>query len=190
MKRRLFVIQAVHLVLMGSLCLTGCPGAGGVGQGTPIAGITESNIVTPQVGGETCTAPDNVEALVKEVLARVNQERTKRGCNELSVNPLLTQIAEDLSCEMIEEGFFTHEHPVTGEGPGQRAINAGYIFLAIGENLAVGQATPVQVMREWMASTQGHRENILSAQWTEIGLAVRTGGEYGVYWVQEFGNPP
>ncbi len=41
-----------------------------------------------------------------------------------------------------------------------------------------------------MKSTEGHRENVLSPQWKEIGIAVRVGGEYGVYWVQEYGNPP
>ncbi len=90
---------------------------------------------------------------------------------------------------MIEEGFFAHESE-DGAGPGQRAINGGYVFLAIGENLAGGQSSPEQAMVDWMASTEGHRENILAHQWREIGIAVRTGGEFGVYWVQEFGNPP
>ena len=46
-----------------------------------------------------------------------------------------------------------------------------------------------QVMAEWMSSAEGHSEIILGHQWHEIGISVRTGGRYGVYWVQEFGNP-
>lgn len=173
----------VQLALCGALALlAGCPSAGTVGQGTPVAGAMVNNGV--------CHVPDNADQLVQEVFDLVNRERTSRGLNPLTMNPLLNQIAEDYACEMIEEGFFDHVNPFTGEGPGQRAINAGYVFLAIGENLAGGQTTPVQVMREWMASRQGHRENILSPQWSEIGIAVRTGGEHAVYWVQEFGNPP
>ena len=34
-----------------------------------------------------------------------------------------------------------------------------------------------------------HRAIILDARWTEVGIAVRTGGEYAIYWVQEFATP-
>lgn len=191
MRRRFTTIQGIELALMlGAALMSGCPNAAGVG-GSPVAGVTETHVVVPQTTEGICNTPANSDELANEVLALVNAERTNRGLNPLSLNPLLSQIAEDYACEMIEENFFAHENPnEPGVGPGQRAIDAGYIFLAIGENLAGGQTSPVQVMREWMASTQGHRENILSPQWSEIGIAVRTGGEFGIYWVQEFGNPP
>ncbi len=138
----------------------------------------------------TCGVPENDDVVVQHVLDMVNRERAQRGIPPVTLDPLLSQIAEEYACEMIEDGFFDHINPTNGSGPGQRAIQAGYIFIAIGENLAGGQITPDQVMREWMESTRGHRENILSAQWEEVGIAVRTGGEHGVYWVQEFGDPP
>jgi uncharacterized protein YkwD len=190
-RRRISAIQGFELALMlGAALMAGCPNAAGVG-GSPVAGVAETSFVVPQTTDGVCLTPANSHELAREVLDLVNEERTNRGLNALTLNPLLSQIAEDFACEMIEDGFFAHENPnEPGVGPGQRAIDAGYIFLAIGENLAGGQTSPVQVMREWMASTQGHRENILSPQWSEIGIAVRTGGEYGVYWVQEFGNPP
>jgi uncharacterized protein YkwD len=189
-RRRKSAIQAFELALMlGAALMAGCPNAGGMGS--PVAGVAETNVVVPQTTDGICLTPANSDEIVAEVLELVNEERTNRGLDPLTTDPLLNQIAEAYACEMIEEGFFAHENPnEPGVGPGQRAIDAGYIFLAIGENLAGGQTSPVQVMREWMASTQGHRENILSPQWAEIGIAVRTGGEYGVYWVQEFGNPP
>lgn len=137
-----------------------------------------------------CTSPPNIDALKQQLLKLVNQERAGRGLGEVRLNPSLNKMAEEYCCDMIRGGFFGHENPRTGEGPGQRAINAGYIYLAIGENLAGGQTSPEQVMAEWMRSTQGHRENILASQWQEAGIGVRTGGEYGVYWTLELGNPP
>ncbi len=177
------------ILMLGVSLLAGCPNASDVG-GSPVAGVSTSS-VQPQTNDGVCLTPPNSDILVADVLELVNLERTSRGLNPLTLNPQLNQIAEDYACEMIEDNFFDHANPATPEfGPGQRAIDAGYVFLAIGENLAAGQTSPTQVMREWMASTEGHRENILSPQWSEIGIAVRTGGEFGVYWVQEFGNPP
>ena len=33
------------------------------------------------------------------------------------------------------------------------------------------------------------RDIILDERWKELGVAVRLGGEYAIYWVQEFGDP-
>jgi len=137
-----------------------------------------------------CDIPDNEEAIRSSVFDLINQERTSRALDALTPNTTLNVMAEDYCCEMIEGGFFSHNNPYTGEGPGQRAINAGYIYLAVGENLAASQDTPEQVVADWMASTEGHRENILATQWREFGLGIRRGGQYGVYWVLEFGRPP
>jgi uncharacterized protein YkwD len=43
-------------------------------------------------------------------------------------------------------------------------------------------------MQDWMNSP-GHRENILKPDFEEIGIGIRSGGDYGMYWVQEFGQP-
>lgn len=191
MSNRFPWIRAVQIALCGSvLLLAGCPAAdlNASGDGnTSVAGMTVQGI---QPGVKTCSMPGNSDALVARVLELVNQQREQRGLHTLVLNPLLSKIADDYACDMIENGFFDHTDPFTKEGPGQRAMEAGYAFLSMGENLAGGQTTAEQVMNEWMASTQGHRENILAAQWKEVGIAVRTGGEFGVYWVQEFGNPP
>ena len=65
---------------------------------------------------------------------------------------------------------------------------AKYRYYAVGENLAAGPATAAEVVKEWMESAS-HREIILDPSWKEIGVAVRSGGKHGIYWVQEFGDP-
>lgn len=184
MKTSLTFSAAIRLLLCGLAALvTGCPGTGDVGGG--VAGLTVQVIPgTP----DASMKPANADALVARVLALTNEERESRGLHPLMLNPTLCVMADEYCCEMIEGRFFGHQSH-SGEGPGDRARRHGYVFLAIGENLAVGQTSPEQVMAEWMSSAGGHSQNILSHQWREIGLAVRTGGEHGIYWVQEFGNP-
>ncbi len=188
MTRRKLTIQTILAGLFGLLpWLVGCPGTDGTPSESPIASMFVQGI---RAGTVECNVPGNEEALRARVVQLVNHERTSRGIGEVRLNPLLNRMAEGYGCEMIEGGFFAHEHPATGEGPGHRAINVGYIYLAIGENLAGGQTSPEQVVSEWMRSTQGHRENILASQWQDVGVGIRTGGQHGVYWVLEFGNPP
>lgn len=150
-----------------------------------------TNVLGETIGtaADTCAVPTNEDVLVSRVIDLVNAERASRGLSILKPNPTLSGIANEYACEMIDGAFFAHTDPLTGEGPGERAVKAGYSFVSMGENLAAGQQTAEQAVQDWMNSTTGHRENILHPSWTEIGVAVRLGGEHGVYWVQEFGDP-
>jgi uncharacterized protein YkwD len=61
---------------------------------------------------------------------------------------------------------------------------------ALGENIAGGYPTADAVVAGWMASP-GHRANILSPRFTEMGVGrVTAAGTYGTYWAQEFGGRP
>lgn len=135
-----------------------------------------------------CEAPPNESVLIDDVLAMVNQIRRGEGMRPLVLEPTLTTVANDYACEMIEDGFFAHQNPETKVSPGERLTQSGYIFYSMGENLGVGQPTAVEVVADWLQSP-GHRANILSPDWRETGIAIRTGGEYGWYWVQEFAEP-
>jgi uncharacterized protein YkwD len=164
------------------LLLTGCPAADGTPPKTPVLGLASRTL-------EGSVSPANNDILVEQVLRLVNERRSRIGLSELTLNPVLARMAENYCTEMIEQGFFAHENPYTGDGPGERAYKAGYVFVQVGETLAAGQETAEQVVAEWMASAE-HREIILGIHWREIGIGVRIGGEYNVYWVLEFGNPP
>ncbi len=135
-----------------------------------------------------CAVPEDEMQLADQVLQLINFERAEADLAPVVVNPVLTKIASDFACRMIDHEFFLHQDPDTGAGPGDRAREAAYSFYAVGENLAAGQATAAEVMDVWMESP-AHRDNILDARWQEVGIAVRFGGEYSIYWVQEFGDP-
>lgn len=152
----------------------------------PVADAGEARAVGLTQG--TCVQPEGAARLTDQVLQLVNLERVDYGLSPVITSPSLTKIAEDFACRMIEEGFFGHQDPEDGRGPGERAVAGKYVFFSIGENLASGQASAADVMDAWMESP-AHREIILDPKWTEIGIAVREGGAYSIYWVQEFGEP-
>ncbi len=135
-----------------------------------------------------CSEPGDVEAWRDEILRLVNLERARAGLPLLTHNQTLEDQAAQYACELIFYDFFAHRNPDTGTELPDRAAEFGYDYAAIGENLAAGQSTPAEAMAGWMGSP-GHRDNILSPNFMELGVSVRTGGEFRTYWVQEFGQP-
>lgn len=135
-----------------------------------------------------CMVPDDSERMADQVLQLVNLERADAGLPPVIANPDLQKIADDYACRMIDEDFFGHVDPDTGEGLSDRAAEGKYAYYAVGENLAAGQETAAEAMRVWMESP-AHRDIILDEKWTEVGVSVRMGGEFFIYWVQEFGAP-
>lgn len=114
-----------------------------------------------------------------EVVELVNKERANAGLKPLTVHDKLTTVAVDKAKDMSDNNYFSHTSPTHGS-PFDMMKAYGISFGYAGENIAKGQRTPQEVMDSWMNS-QGHRENILSPNFTMIGV-----GYYNGYWVQEF----
>jgi uncharacterized protein YkwD len=148
----------------------------------------DSKVQPARQPARICQPAAEATTLVEQVLDRVNQARLAEELEPLVLDPLLSAVADDFACQMIEDGFLAHTHPVDRLTPGERLTSAGYIYYAMGENLAAGQSSPEEVVTDWLTS-EAHRANILSPEWREVGIAVRRGGEYGWYWVQEFADP-
>jgi uncharacterized protein YkwD len=126
-----------------------------------------------------------------DVVRLVNERRSEGGvCGGqsfgasagLSKDSALRCAARNHSKDMATRGFFDHQNP-DGENPEDRITRAGFDWTAIGENIAMGQPTPDEVMADWMSSP-GHCSNILSPAFDYIGV-----GYYGTgnYWTQAFG---
>lgn len=71
--------------------------------------------------------------------------------------------------------------------PFDRMEKAGIFYRAAGENIAVGYRNAVSAHEGWMNSP-GHRENILG-DYEYIGVGIVFGGEYQVYYTQDFYTP-
>lgn len=134
-------------------------------------------------------------SVVSQVLALVNQERGKNGLAPLNLNPQLIQSAQGHSQDMVDHNFMGHNGS-DGSSPFDRMHRAGYQFSSAGENVAAGYATPETVMDGWMneapdaSGHRGHRDNILSPNYHEIGIGYAFGQstQYKHYWTQDFGT--
>ena len=119
-----------------------------------------------------------------EVLRLVNTERKKQGLKELALNHTLNGIATKKAEDMRDNNYFSHQSERYGS-PFEMLQSFGVKYSSAGENIAAGQKTAEQVMNDWMNSS-GHRANILSKNYTELGVGYVVGGTYGTYWVQLF----
>lgn len=135
-------------------------------------------------------APLDAPAHTLRVLELTNAERQRAGLPPLVLNPQLTDAAQSYSQVLAVSGCFEH---TCGPVPNfaDRAAQAGYTgWNSLGENIAAGYTTPEDVVKGWMNSP-GHRANILSPKFTEMGVGlVNGGGTYGSYWTEEFGARP
>lgn len=139
----------------------------------------------PTSASPTSTAaPANPNsAQENEVLELVNQERAEAGCQPVTADPDLGDLAGDFSLDMAERDFFDHTDP-DGNDPWDRARARGIDNLGA-ENIARGQSSAQAVMDSWMQSS-GHRANILNCEFRTLGVGAHI-ADGGPWWTQEFG---
>jgi uncharacterized protein YkwD len=124
-------------------------------------------------------------------LSETNKHRIANGLAPLAANAKLNTAALAKAQDMLKQQYFAHVSP-SGVGAADLAKNAGYEYLAIGENLAMGNFKDDKALVQAWMDSPGHRANILNAKYTEIGIAVIKGTYEGqTTWmaVQEFGLP-
>lgn len=126
-------------------------------------------------------------SIENQVLQLVNNERSKQGLQPLTLNWELSRVAKIKSQDMRDRNYFSHNSPTYGS-PFDMMKKFGISYKSAGENIAGGQRTPQEVMNAWMNSS-GHRANILSSSYTQLGIGYVTGGSYGTYWTQMFIRP-
>jgi len=138
---------------------------------------------------ETQPEPEIAElnGFAEEVLILVNKARADEGLAPLAADPFLTMGAEIRTEEIIEQ--FSHTR-TDGTSCFTALDEVGASYRKAGENIAIGQTSPKQVVEEWLASP-GHRANIMDADFSRIGIAVTesTNSEYDGYaWAQFFAD--
>ena len=129
----------------------------------------------------------DIKAQEAEVIRLVNVERAKAGLQPLTANWELCRIARYKSQDMINKNYFSHISPTYGT-PFNMMENFGITFSSAGENIAMGQKSPAEVMNSWMNSP-GHRANILSPSYSQIGVGLAKSSTGVYYWTQMFIKP-
>lgn len=117
----------------------------------------------------------------QQVVDLTNQERAKQGLPALKVDLELSKVAREKSSDMQKNNYFSHTSPTYGS-PFDMMKQFGISYKTAGENIAKGQRTPQEVVNAWMNSS-GHRQNILSSNFTHIGVGHVAEGNY---WTQQF----
>lgn len=139
--------------------------------------------------GQVLMIPDTntLASYEQQVFTLVNKERAARGLQLLTYNTEVARVARIKSQDMINKGYFSHTSPTYGS-PFNMMENFGIRFSNGGENIAYGQRTAQEVMTGWMNSA-GHRANILSGSYTQIGVGVAKASNGTLYWTQLFIKP-
>jgi uncharacterized YkwD family protein/spore coat assembly protein SafA len=148
--------------------------------------IKNPNLIYP---GQKLTVPniDDVKAWENEVIRLTNAERSKAGLPALAGNWQLSRVARYKSQDMATKGYFSHQSPTYGS-PFDMMESFGLKFSAAGENIAYGQRTPQEVVTAWMNSP-GHKANILSRSYSQIGVGLYKTNSGVCYWTQMFMQP-
>jgi uncharacterized protein YkwD len=142
---------------------------------------------------------DNLPAIGQATLCLLNEQRAQHGVKALRVNTRLGTASISYSQRMVAQAFFDHEAP-DGTTLVQRLTSVGYLDggddWVVGENIGWGQgplSTPRAMVDAWMNSA-GHRRNILSDEYAEIGLGLALGtpesATWGATYTTDFGRKP
>ena len=123
----------------------------------------------------------NVSQYVQQVIDLTNAQRSKNGLPALKADSQLSGVAQKKSVDMQQNNYFSHTSPTYGS-PFDMMRDFGVTYKSAGENIAQGQRTPQEVVNAWMNS-EGHRKNILSANFTHIGVGYEKSGNH---WTQMF----
>ena len=147
-------------------------------------------------GADTVPTAGTIAQASQATLCLLNNERAAAGLHPVAETPGLTQPSAAYSARMVAEDFFAHVSPDGGTLV-DRLTAARYIApdgdWTVGENIAWGQGelgTPRNIVVAWMNSP-GHRHNILTGEFTEIGIGIALGSPgtptWGATYTTDFG---
>lgn len=117
------------------------------------------------------------------ILGLVNERRAKAKLGALQPEATLQRTAQEHSDDMFVRGFFAHDDP-DGWSPADRIAAAHRRLIGLtGENIWMGvnldladrRKLAKEIVDDWMKSS-GHRENILSKDYTHLGVGVAVKG--------------
>lgn len=118
-----------------------------------------------------------------EMFKLLNTERVKVGLKPLDINATLLETGRKHCLDMFQRGYFSHYTP-EGKSPFDRMAEDNVKFTFAGENLAL--APNAKLAMQGLMNSPGHKANILSKKFGEVGIGIIDGGVYGQMFCQEF----
>ncbi len=115
---------------------------------------------------------------VSKLVEYTNNNRSKSGAGNVTLNPQLNAAAAAKVDDMFKENYWAHVSP-KGTEPWYFISSAGYKYQHAGENLARDFSNAKDVVNAWMASPS-HKKNLLDKRYKDMGVAVKDGYINGV----------
>ena len=165
-----------------------CVGAVGIiptTSGYIIAGVDGSlrqMTASSEQPQSSCAASSCPASYLSRVVQLVNAARAGAHVAPLSVQSQLSWAAAQRSRTQALNNAMSHD----GWDATIRA--SGYPYGYWAENVAYGYGSADSVMAAWMNS-DGHRKNILSSSYRNIGVGCAYSRTHVPYWTQDFGAP-
>lgn len=167
---------------------------------TPTVHATVTAITAATATGSNpvaaATADISLTPSESEFVTLINTERTSRGENALTVDPLLVRTARAHSKEMCDLNYFDHHSPTAGLATPLNRYMKGLhdtcsptpSYILIGENIyycsVFNSHYDVEYGHEALMHSPGHRANILEPRFTKVGVGVYQDAS-GQFWVTE-----
>jgi uncharacterized protein YkwD len=166
-----------------ALSVTGGEVYGGVAILCAAGGtVTVTAAAANGVTAERSITVIDLQAYAEEVLRLTNAERRAAGLPDFGTSGALSAAAFTRAREITE--YFSHDRP-DGRSCFTSYDEENISYRAAGENIAYGQSTPQEVVSGWMDSP-GHRSNILSSDFSQLGVGVELSEDGALYWSQNF----
>jgi uncharacterized protein YkwD len=133
--------------------------------------------------------PQNASVVTQAIVDLTNHVRAENGVPTLNPSPALMEAAQLHSDDMARLGQMQHDlSGVPLATLPDRAEYVHYEYQLLGENIAYNQADPASVVAAWMNSPP-HRENMLDAQFVDIGVGIAWNRRGEPYYTMVLGKP-
>ena len=195
MNNKLKATRLFSMIILSALFV----GCGPTDNSVTIAGVTNKQLDITVNQQELLDAINEARSVQRDCYPNDDSRGVVGPSPKLYWSNELYASALEHSTDLALSDTFSHygsgtEYDITGNGKPsifyERIVANGYSnYYSVGENIAGGQRSVDEVMKAWLASP-GHCENIMSTNYTEVGVALVTEADstYGTYWTQNFGS--
>lgn len=128
---------------------------------------------------------DDLNANEQQLLDLTNQARANSGLSMLRMDPRLCRAARLHSANMARLNSMSHN--LEGKSHQHRTMEAGYPSGMVAENICYSQGNPQAAINTWLNSS-GHRANMLSYQYSDLGVGIGYSNNGQPYYTQVFGR--
>jgi uncharacterized protein YkwD len=140
------------------------------------------------LGAGASAADQDLAAIKAEMIRLTNAERVKAKLEPLVEDARLNRAAQKHTDNMAQQQKL--DHKLGGTSPGDRVDAEMYNWKSVDEILTrdpqPGPANAAKAIQVWMSSNDGHRDAILTAKYTHIGVGVAFSATGVPYYTEVF----